>query len=176
MARTGGATGAGPGTSGKRPASGGKSIQLISRKGAAGGSGETPSDRRRAGGALANDSPFRTPTAAVRRTLLAKSSRSPGTPLRPANRAPSSGTTRRHRPGTVALREIRQYQKSTDLLIRKLPFARLVREVASDFVAGGSNAFTSRSLPFAGLRWQSKAILALQEAAEAFLVHLFEDA
>ena len=39
----------------------------------------------------------------------------------------------RYRPGTVALREIRRYQKSTDLLIRKLPFQRLVREIAQDF-------------------------------------------
>lgn len=77
----------------------------------------------------------------------------------------------RYRPGTVALREIRRYQKSTDLLIQKLPFARVVREVADDFVtsvyAGGSGA---------GLRWQSSAILALQEATEAYMVHLFEDA
>lgn len=61
------------------------------------------------------------------------------------------------------MREIRQYQKSTDLLIRKLPFARLVREVCTEFVGEEQ------------LRWQSTAILALQEAAEAFLVHLFED-
>lgn len=39
----------------------------------------------------------------------------------------------RFRPGTVALREIRRYQKSTELLIRKLPFQRLVREIAQDF-------------------------------------------
>ncbi|KAH9977776.1 histone-fold-containing protein, partial [Lactifluus volemus] len=77
---------------------------------------------------------------------------------------------RRYRPGTVALREIRRYQKSTDLLLRKLPFARVVREIALDMVTdmGDYDA--------AGLRWQSSAILALQEASEAFLVHLFEDA
>src|SRR5688572_9022823 len=62
----------------------------------------------------------------------------------------------RYRPGTVALREIRRYQKSTDLLLRKLPFSRLVREIAQEY----------RSL----LRFQSTAILALQEAAEAYLV------
>ena len=67
----------------------------------------------------------------------------------------------RYRPGTVALREIRRYQKSTDLLIRKLPFQRLVREVAQEFLSE--------------LRFQSTAILALQEAAEAYLVSLFED-
>ena len=67
----------------------------------------------------------------------------------------------RYRPGTVALREIRRYQKGTDLLIRKLPFQRLVREIAQLFKAE--------------LRFQSTAILALQEAAEAYLVGLFED-
>ena len=67
----------------------------------------------------------------------------------------------RYRPGTVALREIRQYQKSTDLLIRKLPFQRLVRELAQEFKSN--------------LRFQSTAIEALQEAAEAYLVQLFEE-
>lgn len=76
---------------------------------------------------------------------------------------------RRHRPGVKAIREIRHFQKTTDLLIRKLPFARLVREVANDFI---QTEFDDG----VGLRWQSQAILALQEAAEAFLVHLFEDA
>ncbi|KAI1074081.1 histone-fold-containing protein [Whalleya microplaca] len=71
---------------------------------------------------------------------------------------------RRYRPGTVALREIRKLQNSTDLLLRKLPFARLVREIA----------LTMRPQD-EGMRWQSQAIMALQEAAEAFLVHLFED-
>jgi histone H3 len=68
----------------------------------------------------------------------------------------------RYRPGTVALREIRRYQKSSELLIRKLPFQRLVREIAQDFKPD--------------LRFQSSAILALQEASEAYLVKLFEDA
>ena len=79
--------------------------------------------------------------------------------------APATGGVKkphRYRPGTVALREIRRYQKSTDLLIRKLPFQRLVREVATDFKND--------------LRFQGTAILALQEATEAFLVSLFEDA
>uniref|UniRef100_A0A0D9X5S7 Histone H3 n=1 Tax=Leersia perrieri TaxID=77586 RepID=A0A0D9X5S7_9ORYZ len=68
---------------------------------------------------------------------------------------------RRYRPGTVALRKIRKYQKSTDLLIRKLPFQRLVREIAQLFKVD--------------MRFQSHAVLALQEAAEAYLVGLFED-
>ena len=67
----------------------------------------------------------------------------------------------RFRPGTVALREIRRYQKSTELLIRKLPFQRLVREIAQDFKTD--------------LRFQGSAVLALQEASEAYLVGLFED-
>ncbi|KAF2536583.1 hypothetical protein F2Q68_00022982 [Brassica cretica] len=70
-------------------------------------------------------------------------------------------TDLRFRPGTVALREIRKYQKSTELLIRKLPFQRLVREIAQDFKTD--------------LRFQSSAVAALQEAAEAYLVGLFED-
>ncbi|GAB4847256.1 5-hydroxytryptamine receptor 4 [Ancistrocladus abbreviatus] len=75
----------------------------------------------------------------------------------------TGGVKRAHRfrPGTVALREIRKYQKSTDLLIRKLPFQRLVREISQDFKTD--------------LRFQSHAVLALQEAAEAYLVALFED-
>ena len=68
----------------------------------------------------------------------------------------------RYRPGTVALREIRRYQKSTKLLIRKLPFQRLVREIAQDL--GKMN-----------MQFQSGAIMALQEASEAYLVGLLED-
>ena len=67
----------------------------------------------------------------------------------------------RYRPGTVALREICRYQKSTELLIRKLPFNRLVREITQDFKTD--------------LRFQAQTIAALQEAAEAYLVGLFED-
>ncbi|KAB5592101.1 histone H3 [Ceratobasidium theobromae] len=76
---------------------------------------------------------------------------------------------RRFRPGVVALREIRRYQKSTDLLIAKLPFSRVVREVAEDMTTQSGGGYPS------GLRWQSSALLALQEATEAYLVHLFED-
>jgi histone H3-like centromeric protein A len=77
-----------------------------------------------------------------------------------------TGRRRRYKPGTKALKEIRQYQRGYDLLIAKLPFARLVREVALDLLPADVGA---------ELRWQSHAIQALQEAAEAFLVHLFED-
>ena len=80
--------------------------------------------------------------------------------------APAAGNinlAKKHRymPGTVALREIRKYQKSTDLLVRKLPFQRLVREIAQEYKTD--------------LRFQSSAIAAMQEAAEAYMVALFED-
>ena len=71
----------------------------------------------------------------------------------------------KYRPGTSALREIRKYQRSTDLLIPALPFSRLVKEVASS-VMGNQGEH---------LRFQSLALKALQEASEAFLVGLFED-
>lgn len=67
----------------------------------------------------------------------------------------------RYRPGSNALREIRRYQKSTELLVRKLPFQRLVREIAQNFKSD--------------LRFQGSAIMALQEAAESYLTGLFED-
>jgi len=67
----------------------------------------------------------------------------------------------RYRPGTNALKEIRKYQQSTELLMRKLPFQRIIKEIVKKLNDE--------------LRLQSTAILALQEAAEAFLVGLFED-
>ncbi|KAG5459207.1 MAG: histone-fold-containing protein, partial [Olpidium bornovanus] len=90
----------------------------------------------------------------------------------------------------VALREIRRYQKSTELLIRKLPFQRLVCVYAPDFLR--KEPRSSKALPRSSrrarvlrreiaqdfktdLRFQSSAIGALQEAAEAYLVTLFED-
>ena len=80
-------------------------------------------------------------------------------------RARDSGIApaRRYRPGEKALREIRFYQKNTDLLIRRLPFTRLVREIQTYFFSKD-------------YRWQAVAMLAMQEAAEAHLVGLFEDA
>ena len=67
----------------------------------------------------------------------------------------------RYQAGTAALRDIRHFQKSTALLIRKLPFQRLVKEIAQDFKTD--------------LRFQSAVILCLQEATEAYLMGLFED-
>ncbi|KAM3181700.1 histone H3 h3.3 [Hymenolepis weldensis] len=77
---------------------------------------------------------------------------------------PSKGGVKkphRYRPGTVALREIRRFQKSTELLIRRIPFQRLVREIAQEYKSD--------------LRFQMAAVVAVQEAAEAYLVGLFED-
>ena len=68
----------------------------------------------------------------------------------------------RYRPGTVSLREIRKYQKSTELLLRKAPFMWLVREIAQDFKSE--------------LRFTSQAIECLQTACEAFVVRRFENA
>jgi histone H3 len=92
---------------------------------------------------------------APRKQLASKAARK-ATPAREGAKK-----SRRYRPGTVALREIRRYQKSTDLLIKKAPFQRLVREVAQDYKAD--------------LRFQSSAVMAMQEASEAYLVGVFED-
>ena len=73
----------------------------------------------------------------------------------------SARRKRRFRPGTVALREIRKYQKSTKLLIRKIPFQRLVREIV----------YKMKDKDF---KFQSTALLALQEASEGFLVNMFD--
>ncbi|XP_063746282.1 histone H3-like centromeric protein A isoform X2 [Eleginops maclovinus] len=89
----------------------------------------------------------------------------PGSPRTsgPLERPQKALKKRRFRPGTRALMEIRKYQKSTDLLLRKAPFSRLVREVCQSY-AGDY------------MRWQVYALMALQEAAEAFLILLFSDA
>ena len=71
---------------------------------------------------------------------------------------------RRYRPGTVALREIMKYQKATELLIRKISFQRLVREVSQQVCL---------DLGRDPVRYQSTAILALQKASEDFLVRMF---
>ncbi|KAG7457572.1 hypothetical protein MATL_G00228560 [Megalops atlanticus] len=86
----------------------------------------------------------------------------------PRGRPPAAAVSperkrRRFRPGTRALMEIRKYQKTTDLLLRRGPFSRLVREVCATFSK-------------LDLRWQALALQALQEASEAFLVRLFADA
>ena len=72
----------------------------------------------------------------------------------------ANNTTKRYRPGRLALQEIRHYQKCTNLLIRKLPFQRLIRQLMQKFKVD--------------VRFRSSALMALQEAAEAYLVRLFE--
>ena len=92
---------------------------------------------------------------APRKTLATKAAR---------KSAPPAGGIKkpyRYRPGTVALREIRKYQKSTEFLLRKAPFQRLVREITQGHKGD--------------LRFQSSALGASQEASEAYLVGLFED-
>ena len=69
----------------------------------------------------------------------------------------------RYRPGTIALRQIRRYQKSTCLLIPNAPFQRLVREI------------TCEQSRYNHFLFQSKALMALQEASEAYITQLFED-
>lgn len=81
-----------------------------------------------------------------------------------AKKATGSGDKKKNfkwHPGTVALREIRKYQKGTDLLLRKAPFQRLVRELASNYKEG--------------LRFQSSAVAAIQEATESYVVSLLSD-
>jgi histone H3 len=98
---------------------------------------------------------------APRKQIASKAAKKATPSLAGGQQMSQTKAVRRYRPGTVALREIRRYQKSTELLIRKLPFQRLVREIAQETKAE--------------LRFQSNAIAALQEAAEAYLVTLFED-
>jgi histone H3 len=104
------------------------------------------------------------PRTALQRKAQAKQAPRPGQVegLDPRTNLPrTQRKPHRFRPGTVAVREIRKYQRSTELLIRKLPFQRLLREITQDFKTD--------------MRFQSHAVLALQEAAEAYLVGLFED-
>ncbi|KAF7352708.1 Histone-fold-containing protein [Mycena venus] len=131
------------------------------------------------------------PSSPAKKTKSTARKSTGGRPPKPARKSVANDEVprkKRFRPGTVALREIRKYQKSTgeyprllsrpstknstDLLLRKLPFARLVREIASEMTTDMNDNYQ----PGADLRWQSSALMALQEATEAYLVHLFEDA
>ena len=105
-------------------------------------------------------------TVGVRKSLTPKEASAAAAAARrmnPASKspAPAKKTAHRYRPGTVALREIRRYQSSCELLIPRMPFQRLVREIAGQIKMD--------------VRFQSSAILALQTAAEAYLVGLFDD-
>lgn len=84
-----------------------------------------------------------------------------------ANKAATAGTQkprRRYRPGTKAMREIRKLQTTIEMVIPRLPFQRLVREITQNVTSG----------PTAADRWTPQALAAMQEAAEHFLVHHFE--
>ena len=105
--------------------------------------------------------PKATPAKTVPKAITAKT---PETRLAPVPRRKQL-TPRRHKPGTVALREIRLYQKSTHLLIRKAPFARIVKQILLERHPFGAD-----------FRWQQAAIACLQEASEAFLVCFLTDA
>ncbi|KAL5131088.1 histone H3.2 [Glycine soja] len=103
-------------------------------------------------------------TQTARKSTRGKASRKQLATKAAHKSAPATGGVKkphRFRPSTVALREVRKYQKNTELLIRKLPFQRLVREIALDFKTN--------------LYFHSSAVSTLQEAAEAYLVVLFED-
>ena len=102
--------------------------------------------------------------AAGRKTMGGKAPRYVDPPRRLA-RGGIGGVKKpqRYRPGTVALREIHCFQKTTELVIRKAPFQRLVREI------------TQKLNPGKDLRFQSLSILALQEASEAYLIGMLED-
>lgn len=129
-----------------------------------GSASESDDDDNGTGSGSSSSAP--SPPATVKKPRH-KVSRKSATPQRNTSKRPtaSSATKAKHRykPGALALREIRHLQRTTNLLLRKLPFARLVRELQTPFT----------KQPF---RWQAEALLALQEAAEAHLVRLFEDA
>ena len=79
-----------------------------------------------------------------------------------AKKAEGGKKKRKFHPGTVALRQIRKLQKSTKVLMRKAPFSRMIRELASGHKEG--------------LRWQASAVAAMQEATEGYAVGLLSDA
>ena len=87
--------------------------------------------------------------------------------------APTGGIKKphRYRPGMVALREIRWYQRSTENLIKRTPFQKLIREISQEYRICPDGPGT----PSVQVHFQSTAIAALQEAAENFIVGLFED-
>ena len=89
------------------------------------------------------------------------------------NKSPTGGIKKPHRyqPGLLALREIRRYQQSTECLIKRTPFNKLIKEISQEYRVCPEGPGT----PSVQVRFQSTALAALQEAAENFLVGLFED-
>jgi len=106
----------------------------------------------------------------VPRSVGGKASRKSSTGGAARTSRPASGVKmkRRNKPGTVALREIRRYQKSSDLLLHKAPFMRLVRHIQQQMENSGRGTIVSA-------RFQKSAIFALQHAAEAYLTGLYQD-
>ena len=98
---------------------------------------------------------------AAKPTASQKASKSPKKSQKTTTASQAERKKPRNKAGTVALREIRRYQKSTDLLLPRAPFQRVVREITGDYDPD--------------LRFAAQALIALQEAAEAYLVGLFED-
>nr|AOR06534.1 centromere histone H3 variant 1 [Luzula elegans] len=112
--------------------------------------------------------PSTIPTPATRSVRKSSARKTVAPPRTPTTQVDGSNQTKerkkhRYRPGTVALKQIRKFQRSTELLVPKTPFARLVREITEQY----SNDVN---------RWQAEALVALQEAAEAYIVNLMEDA
>jgi len=102
------------------------------------------------------------PSKAKARSDAKKISKSASKRKSTASSRPKERKKPRFKPGTVALREIKRYQKTTDLLIPRAPFQRLVRDITGSIDND--------------LRFQAQALLALQEASEAYLVGVLEDA
>ncbi|KAH9324030.1 hypothetical protein KI387_004208, partial [Taxus chinensis] len=128
----------------KRTGTGGASTSAVESSSAGAGGNRRASERQSGEGLRATATPRQSPRSATAAPQQ--------TPRKP----------HRYKPGTVALREIRRYQKSFELLIPALPFARTVREVAAHYTLEVN-------------RWTAEALVALQEAAEDYIVHLFED-
>lgn len=101
----------------------------------------------------------KTPSRASKTKLAKKTGPAKGG----VKKSKAGGKQRRWRAGTVVLRDIRRYQKSTDTLMARAPFYRLVRKLAGDVSS------------VRDLRWQQNALQALQEATEAYLTGMFED-
>ena len=97
----------------------------------------------------------RTKTVAKKKGKKSRSKGKKRAPVKKQRKKP------RWRPGTVAMREIKRYQKSTRTLMQRLPFQRLVRHLAKGYNSE--------------LRFQASSLAALQEATEAYVVGLFED-
>ena len=100
-----------------------------------------------------------------------KASKTKATTSKAPRNPENIGKPHRFRPGTVALRQIRQQQKNVDLLVAKLPFQRIVRELATN-VCKNNNGI---NIPGDQIRFTASSMLALQQSAEAYMITLYED-